>query len=88
MRSVGRQLCHCPCTPFSVGNEVGGVREVYQLFAIPQNPDNRAAYGRHDRGHWDRGETLLGWVFESKSDGNMMLSGRCCLNVPLDITPK
>ena len=41
-----------------------------------------------DRGHWDRGETLLGWELKSKSDGDMMLSGRCFLKVPLDVTRK
>ena len=45
----------------------------YQQFAIPQNPDKRAAYGRHERGHPDVGETVLCWMLMFESDDDIVL---------------
>ena len=58
----------------------------YQQFAIPQKPDKRAAYGRHERGHLDVGGTVLGWMMVSESDDDIMLPGQYAFSFCLELT--
>ena len=58
----------------------------YQLFAIPQKPDRRAAYGRQDRGHLDRGGTVLAWMVVSESDDDIVLPVRYGFGFCLEFT--
>ena len=60
----------------------------YQQFAIPQNPDKRAAYGRHDRGHPALTGTVLGSTMVSESDNDMMISVQNAFRVCLELTHK
>ena len=60
----------------------------YQQFAIPQKPDRRAAYGRHERGHPDMGGTVTCWmlVYRSFDDDDIVLPVQYSFGLCLELT--